>query len=205
MRKLNRRSHIVTIISVLLVIIGLVVTLFFKDANELITLITTLTAIVGAFAVYIQIRKSKIVDQSSFTIEISKYFYEIPEISDLVHKLGKSSDVDGVEYQIKQSERQLVIKYLNYIKTLATLLESKVITVETLNNVFAYEFFMILNNKSLQELEIRQFAAFYYDIFEMYEKWSTYKQKLGEEIPCEDTALSNLPEYKEYFGKGGSK
>lgn len=202
MRKINRRSYIITVISVILVIIGVIVTFFFKDANELVTLITTLTAIVGAFAVYIQIRKSKIVDQSSFTIEISKYFYEIPEIADLIHKLGRSSDIEGKQYVVTQTERQLVIKYLNYIKTLATLLDSKVITIETLNNVFAYEFFIILNNKSLQDLEIRQFAPFYYDIFSLYKKWSHYKNKLGEEVPCNETSLTLVPEYQEWLSKG---
>ena len=70
------RSQIITIISLIIVFIALVVAYFFDATNKMVTITATITAVVGVFAVYIQIRKSKLIGQSSFTIEISKYFYE---------------------------------------------------------------------------------------------------------------------------------
>ena len=137
--------------------------------------------------------------QSSFTIEISKYFYEVPGLSDFVHKLSRASDVENSEYIVKQSERSILIKYLNYLKSISTLVEEKVISIETLNNVFAYEFFIILNNKSVQELELSPFAEFYLDIFELYSKWSAYRRKNGYDMLHDQNLLSDIDEYKAYI------
>ena len=203
--KRKGRSQIVTIISLILVFIALAISYFFDEASELVTITATLTAVIGVFAVYIQIRKSKLIGQSSFTIEISKYFYEVPGLRSLVHKLGRNIDVEHKEYVVKQSERPILIKYLNYIKTLATLVEEKVLTIETLNTVLAYEFFIVLNNKSVQKLEIAPFANCYYDIFELYYKWTEYRKKRNLEELSPTHALSNLKEYKEYIYKGEAK
>ena len=159
--KKKGKGQIGTIIGLFLVAIGVIVTLFFDNSGMIVSLIATLTAVIGAFAIYIQIRKS------SFTIEISKYLYEIPGLTEFIHKLGRSSDVDGVPYVVNQSEMPILIKYLNYIKTIAFLVEEKTVTIETLNNVLAYEFFIVINNKSVQELEIKPFADYYHDIFEL--------------------------------------
>ena len=89
---------------------ALIIAYFFDTDSKLVTLTATLTAVVGVFAVYIQIRKSKLIGQSSFTIEISKYFYEVPGISPLVHKLGRAADVEDSEYVVKESDHSVLIK-----------------------------------------------------------------------------------------------
>ena len=199
--KRKGRSQVITIVSLIIAFIALSIAYFFDEATKLVTITANITAVVGVFAVYIQIRKSKIVEQSSFTIEISKYFYEVPGISDLIHKIGRASVVDDSEYVIKTEDRQTLIKYLNYLKTVATLVEDKVIDIYTLNNVFAYEFFIVLNNKSVQKLELGPFAKFYTDIFELYFKWSKYREKKGFENVHNKNLLSDMKEYKDYIEK----
>lgn len=195
------RSQIITIISLIIVFIALVVAYFFDATNKMVTITATITAVVGVFAVYIQIRKSKLIGQSSFTIEISKYFYEVPGLADLVHKLGRASDVDDSEYVIKQKDKPVLITYLNYIKTVATLVEEKIVDVETLNNVFAYEFFIVLNNKSVQQLELELFPEFYLEVFELYLKWDKYRDKKGFEKIHGMNLLSDSSVYKKYINK----
>lgn len=195
------RSQIITIISLIIVFIALVVAYFFDATNKMVTITATITAVVGVFAVYIQIRKSKLIGQSSFTIEISKYFYEVPGLADLVHKLGRASDVDDSEYVIKQKDKPVLITYLNYIKTVATLVEEKIVDVETLNNVFAYEFFIVLNNKSVQQLELEPFPEFYLEVFELYLKWDKYRDKKGFEKIHDMNLLSDSSVYKKYINK----
>ena len=202
--KRKSRGHLISIIGLILVFIGVAVSSFFDVTGAIVTLVATLTAVIGAFAVYIQIRKSKLIGQSSFTIEISKYLYEIPGLTDFVHKLGRASDVEKREYVIKEEDKKILIKYLNYIKTVSVLVEEKTITIETLNNVFAYEFFIVVNNKSVQETEIQPFHECYQDIFQLYDKWTTFLRRHKMEVLHEEHSLSELPEYKAFF-EGGVK
>ena len=198
MRRKSKFS-LVTILGLILVFIGVIVSFFYDEDGIMVSLIATLTAVIGAFAIYIQNRKSKLIGQSSFTIEISKYLYETPGLTEFIHKLGRASDVEGEPYVVTQKDRPLVIKYLNYIKTIAFLVDEKTVTIETLNNVFAYEFFIVVNNKSIQDLEIKDFAECYYDVFDLYDKWTKYLIKHKKKILHNKFALSNMSEYKKYF------
>lgn len=201
MRRRTGKNQIVTIVSAILIFIGLVVSFVVKDASQTLTLITTLTAVVGAFAVYIQIRKSKLIGQSSFTMAISHYFYEVPGMTEFVHKLGRAVDVDDTEYVVTKKEKCTLIKYLNYLKTMATLVDQKVITINTLNSVFAYEFFVVVNNKSVQKLELIPNYDKYYDVYELYHKWYNFRLKHGQAIIGEHSLLNNTTEYKNMYSK----
>ena len=202
MRKRNiNKNHIITIVSAILVLIGIVVSVYLRGTNKTLTLITTLTAIIGAFAIYMQIRKSKLIGQSSFTMAISQYFYDVPGMTEFVHKLGRATDVDNKEYVVTKKDKTTLIKYLNYLKTMATLVNQNVINIETLNSVFAYEFFIVVNNKSVQKLELTTNNSKYMDIYELYHKWHKYRVKHHLEIMCEESALNTTSEYKKVYSK----
>lgn len=199
MRNQKIRSQLVVIIGSVLVFVGLIMSLLFNRLDKTITLITTLTAVIGAFAVYIQIRKTKHVEQSSFTIEISKFFYEIDEISEIEHKIARSIDLDHADYVITKEDMPALLKYLNYVKTLASLIDSKVVTIETVNNVFSYEFFAVLHNPSVQKIEIIPFEYCYHDVFELHKKWIEYCRKNNINICREEYSLEKLEVYQNYF------
>lgn len=204
MKKKTGKGQMVTIVSLMLVFVGVIVSFFFDTSNEIIETITTITAVISAFAIYIQIRKTKSVGQASFTIEISKYFYEVPGMAGFIHKFGRSNYSYNKSYIVTNEDQPILIKYLNYIKTLATLVKENVVTIQTLNNVFAYEFFVVLNNKSVQDIEIIPFEKFYHDIFDLFDAWQTYRVKHGFEILHEEDSLGNLDVYQNYI-KGGNE
>ena len=203
MRK-SRNQSITKVTCCTIFLIGLIMLFVFEESGKILSLVATLTTIIGVFSIYIQMRKSKLVGQSSFTIEISKYLYELPDIPDFIHRMGRSSDIDNVEYVVSESERRLLVKYLNYLKVLSALVKEKTVAVETLNKVFAYEFFIIVNNKSVQDMELRPFCKHYEDVFRLYYKWTSYLNSHNLAVLHEESALSNTPEYQAYI-EGWSK
>lgn len=198
--KKQRKSYIALFISGIIVLIGIIVIFLLEESGKFIRLFATLSTVIGVFSVYIQIRKSKLVGQAAFTIEISKYLYELPELPDFIHRLGRSSDVMNVEYKVSEEERTILIRYLNYIKTIAALVKEKAVDIETLNKVFAYEFFIIINNKSVQEMELIPFSHCYHDIFYLYNEWTTYLNKHGFETLHDESALLLVDVYQDYIG-----
>ena len=126
-------------------------------------------------------------------------FYEIPELAQMARKIGKELDINNKSYVFKKTDLPILIKYLNYMKTICSLVEGNVVTIETLNNFLAYEFFSVINNKSVQKLEIVPFAHCYHDIFVLYDKWSRYRKKHKQTILCEEQSLDNLLEYQEFI------
>lgn len=194
-----RRNRVAFVLSLAILFIGLVILFVFKNSGRIITLIATLTTVIGVFSIYVQMRKAKLVGESSFTLEISKYLYEFPDLPAFIHKLGRASDIEDTEYVVSVNERTILIKYLNYIKTIAALVKEKTVEIETLNKVFAYEFFIIVNNPSVQDMEFKIFPQYYEDIFLLYYQWTHYLLSHDIEILHDEHALSNLPQYKEYI------
>ena len=130
--KKQRKNYIPLFISGIIILIGIVIIFLLEESGKFIRLFATLSTVVGVFSVYIQIRKSKLVGQAAFTIEISKYLYELPELPDFIHRLGRSSDVMGIEYKVSEDERMMLIRYLNYIKTVAALVKEKAVDIDAM-------------------------------------------------------------------------
>ena len=79
------------------------------------------------------------------------------------------------------------------------MVDENVVDIATLNNVFAYEFFIVLNNKSVQKMEIEPFSEFYLDVFELYDKWTKFRKKKNFQGMYENSLLSDTNAYKKYI------
>ena len=71
-----RKSKIVTIISIFILSIGLFSTLILEDgiANRIAEIVTVITAVIGAVALFLQFQRDKDINESSFMLEFWKTF-----------------------------------------------------------------------------------------------------------------------------------
>ena len=63
-------------------------------------------------------------------------------------------------------------------------------------------FFIITNNKYIQEKELVPQREFYKGIFYLYEEWSNYKRRTNQPIINEEESLEKVNEYNSYVLKG---
>ena len=66
-----------------------------------------------------------------------------------------------------------------------------------MDNIMAYRFFIIVNNKQVQNNELVDYATNYRGTYYLYDKWFKYEKKRGLPVPLENEGLHLTKNYEE--------
>ncbi len=196
------RKNNIYYIYAFLIIMFLVLSLFLEDkiGSRIITVVTVSTAALGAISIFIQYKRDKDVNQATFTLEYAKYFHSLNKVEEVMaalddYRLGKRDSLEKINYQG-------LVNYLVWCEELATLYQKNVIDIESVDNIFSYTFFLVTNNKYVQEKELCPQAEFYKGIFYLHKKWTDYKKATNQPIINEKESLDKVKDYLLYTKKG---
>ena len=187
---------------IFIIVLVLISTLLLKDtiASRVTTVITLSTAVIGAGALFVQYKRDKDVNQASFIVEYAKYFYSLKETEDTMmildeYRLGNKKLVNKLSYTG-------IVNYLFWCEELSSLVQKNVVDIDTIDNLFSYTFFLITNNKYIQEKELIPQAEFYKGVYYLHKKWSSYKEKTNQPLINSEENLNKVSFYEEYAKKG---
>ena len=193
---MKKREVVITYSLMALLCVAIVIGSFFGDIGEIIsTIITSITAIISAIAVYVQMRKDAKITQAEFLLEFSKVFYSYEGAQQLEDKIDRCAE-KGVLYEYTTDDYELLNDYLLWVEGLASMVVNKTFSIKLINNLYNYRFFMVVNNPSIQSHELGRFAEYYKDIFILHKKWTEFRKKNGQKILEEKYDLSKLPNYE---------
>lgn len=169
-------------------------------ASRIATIVTISTAIIGASALFVQYKRDKEVHQASFILEYARYFYSLNKIDETMdfldkYRLGDKKDIDKIPYDG-------VLHYLTWCEELSIFVQKGILDIETMDNLFSYVFFLITNNKYIQELELVPQAEFYKGTFYLHKVWTDYKKNTKQPIVNEEESLNKVSNYLKYSKKG---
>ena len=196
-------ATIIMIFALLLFLFGCMV----LPMSDVATIITTITAIIGAFAIWFQMKRERDINEAEFIMNYNINFIENPEYVELEHKLEKykiavesGKNIHEMEDIITEENKQTVINYLVYHEALAVFVKKKVLAIDSIDDLFAYRFFLIMNNPEVQKKELCPEAQYYHGCFWLHKKWTEYRQKKGLYILLENTSLEKTDEYNKIIG-----
>lgn len=188
----NLKNSVLTI-ATMLIVIGIIISSFLTEYSSLIaTITTTITAVIGAVALFIQFKKDKEINKASFLLEVSKQFYETygcGKIFELIELSVVDSSIDLDKELSKISHMMDIENYLSWCMTLASLIGTNTITISDIDTFFAYRFFAIVNNKTVQDIELLKYHEDYPEVLMLYKEWHAYRIKHNKNIPFIETDL----------------
>ena len=160
-----------------LIIIILVLTLFLDSSlgSRVVTIVTLSSAVLGAISIFVQYQRDKNVNQASFILEYAKYFYSLNKTEETMMLLDKYRM--GDKTVTKKIDYSGIVNYLFWCEELSTLYQKNVVDIETIDNLFSYMFFIITNNKYVQNLELIPQSEFYKGTFYLHKEWTAYKKR----------------------------
>ena len=197
-----RKNKIITIISVLLLIASLVGSLFLNEAigARVANVITVITAIIGAIALFIQFKQDKTLNRAAFLLEYNKNFYSEYNLGPLFAELEKCSKDKNYVLDTKKWGKD-IISYLEWCEIFASMIERDAVDLYMFDNIMAYRFFLVTNNKYVQQAELVPDKRYYRGCYYLYDMWFKYEKKRGIDIPMEETALCFTEGYSEFVAK----
>ncbi len=189
-------------LAIFIIILLLASTLLLEEniGSRIVTIITVGTALIGAVALFIQYKRDKNISQATFILEYAKYFYSLNGVEDTMSKLDKYRL--GNKDIVKNLNDNGVINYLFWCEELSTLFQEGIIDFKTIDNLFSYNFFLITNNKYIQETELVPQAEFYKGIYYLHQEWTKYKKQTNQSVINPDESLDKVEIYSTYAKKG---
>lgn len=176
-------------IIVLTVVLWLMITTIFSGGGFR-DVVATIAAIVGAGAIWFEMRRSKDMAEGEFIINLNDSFLGSDDIKSVYRKLNSKEP-------ITEEDRISVVEYLTFFETIFILIERNVATLALVDDLFSYRFFLAINNHDIQNLELIRDAQYYKNIYTLDYRWKRYriKHKLALD---EDCLEEQHPQYLDY-------
>ncbi|MFK5883654.1 MAG: hypothetical protein QM489_04860 [Candidatus Izemoplasma sp.] len=181
-----------------ILIISYLVVLNWVEIDVLSTVFVTLGTIIGGIAIWIQLKRDKDLKEAEFLIMYNNTFLEIESFTRVEQVLESYLNGKSKKKDIEDLERQELINYLVYLEALATLIIKGVLNFKAIDNLFSYRFFLAVNNKVVQDLELVPDAEYYKGVYILHKKWTKYKLANNLKILALKTSLERVNDYNLY-------
>lgn len=170
------------------------------------------TAAVAAVVIIFQLKQEQVIqkrqqktEEAQFILEYNRSFIENHEMCMIENYLEQKITGDvSKEIESLHKNRQALINYLVYLSGIASCVHGENLEIEYIDDLFAYRFFLAMNNPEVQELELVSYAQFYRGCYQLYEKWIRFRRESGKykeniEIPLQETSLEKCRGYEKYL------
>lgn len=157
--------------------------------SKLSSFFTMMTTIVGFVSVFIEMKRSADIDECNFILDTFKHFTGDGNsgISIIFEKLDHLF-LSG-ENTITNDDRKHITQYLQFFEMLSCLIQKDSISIEDIDDLYGYTFFLATNCNIIQEMELNASKDYYEGIFKIYPKWLRYRINKKKSIPFVKTPL----------------
>ncbi len=207
-------------IAIAIIVIAYTIASFFIPVDSFSKRITTVTALISAVAFWLQFKRTERLNESNYIKDLNNQFITNKDMTHIEHELelyfnqyqDNTSDEKpaltdeeisklhlGLNVSRTSPECQSIINYLVYLESLAAIVANRVVHLEVITDLFAYRFFLAVNNPVIQECELLPYSEYYQGVFNLSETWSRQLKKKGSTIPMVQFCLSRQDaiDYKE--------
>ena len=138
------------------------------------------------------------IEEASFLLQYNQSFIQDSNMTEVENLLEAQAFYGRTEPIITDENRQKFVNYLVYLEGLAPLILRGILTLEHIDDLMAYRFYLAVNNPEVQEKELKRFAGDYRGCFKLYKIWTAYRKEKGYEIHQEETALDKWEDFEKY-------
>lgn len=151
-------------------------------------IIATATALVGALAIWFQMKRARDMEEGSFIVGLNESFLSSDGIRAIYRKLVSNTP-------LTEDDRVEIVEYLTFFETIYVLLERGLVEISVLDELFSYRFFLAVNNPDIQRLELICDAPYYKNLYALDYTWSTYRRKHGKTVQLEGSLAQCNQDY----------
>jgi len=187
--KTRKSYRVAFLISVF--VIGICLIFCLSDTGKIQQIIVTLTAVVGSIAIWFEMKRSKDMAVGEFITSLNESFNSNEDVKMLYKKLISNEP-------ITREDQLEVVEYLTFFETIFLLLRQDIISIDFLDDLFSYRFFVAVNNKDIQKLELIPDAKYYKNIYTLDYQWRIYREKHHKDVDNINSLRAKNKDYMDY-------
>jgi hypothetical protein len=194
------RNRSVFVIAFIVILLGYIFNITSDLLNEKLVdyfeILSALTALVGVYAIWYQLKRDKDINEAQFLIDLNSKFYENEAIMEVYSKCvsGQQAGSEGSPL-FTYADEPKVSQFFSFFGTINNLLERNILDLALIDKTFAYRYFVVANRKELQNVFLIPDAKYYRGNYKLYQKWYSYrKQKNMPIFGAENNLMERNPD-----------
>lgn len=146
------------------------------DESVLKEILIVVISLLAAVAALLQMQKNTALTTGGFILNLQEVYNGNSDF--LLIFLSCWEDFKGEERQCDLSEkRESIINYLTFFESIYIMMQEGCLNIQLLDELFGRRFFMVVNNKTVQDMELAVNSEYYTNIYKLYDIWKAYRIK----------------------------
>ncbi len=138
--------------------------------------LSLIVSFVSAFFVVIQLKDTKKIQEAEFILNLNQSFVDNEQYASVYTKLENRTGTEAPPTYIEISN------YLTFFETVYLLLKEEVITINVLDDLFGYRFFLAVHNEQVQNMKLVTSPKNFRNIYWLEKAWMSYREEQGLNI-----------------------
>ena len=185
-----------TIAYMLMIVLGLgSVYVSYRNGVDLIQVISLITAVLGVIMLGLEMYQSRKITEADFLAELNEAFVTNEDYKK-AYTLFESYDFENLpDIDLDNIH---ISNYLTFFEIFQLLIDRGTLTIDMLNNLFGYRFFIAVHNPYVQKKKLVKSPENFVNLYKLESEWMKYRKKLGQPVFHEEYSLEKVVDKEIY-------
>jgi hypothetical protein len=171
--KIPKRNVLIKSLVIVIILFGVLVPAFRES-------FVTIVSVLAALAVFIQIREGTEVSRAEFVIGLHDTYSNSEKFTDLFLQCWNNynSNISNEELEVylqQEGMDKVLLNYLTFFESIYLMKEQGVLKFDILDELFGRRFFIVVNNRVIQEFDLLKNYKYYLNVIYLYNDWKKYR------------------------------
>lgn len=184
-KSINKKSVVLLVCIIMLVATNSIMIVSSGDKDTMVdnfnAFISVGIQVLSAILIVVQLRDSRKAQQGEFIMNLNMSFVENDMYTHIYTELEKGDKAKLTRIEISD--------YLTFFESMFLLLQSGVINMKVLDDLFSYRFFLAAHNPIVQKEKLVDNPNNFRNIYHLEKMWMDYRKSLGLKIFREEDCL----------------
>ena len=195
----TKLSLMIILASIVLILLCIASIQYYRTGEEATVGIFSLAVtLIGTIFIAVELKNGQDVTCSEMLINLNNYFHDSDRLMK-VYQVLEDCEMEGdySDEKWKDVSSVEVAQYCTFFENLYMLNRHHIASIEDLDDLFGYRFFLFLNNPYIQEHYLLPTSSSYVQIFELYRIWTKHRRAESRDkttwtrsIPCAQYMIS---------------
>jgi len=188
--KMKRRAITRMYISILIILASFLLPVLYVKTNPfgletedaLVGIASIVITAISAIFIVFQLQDSESVTCCNMLAEMNLSFIENERMMFTYQKLEQCYRNPDFQFIVEDNDDKNsvhtsdLVSYFTFFEVLYEYIKHKVITINQMDDLFGYRFFILVHNKYIQENELYAVPSSYANVFQLYDIWLEYRR-----------------------------
>ncbi|MBE6701572.1 MAG: hypothetical protein E7582_06780 [Ruminococcaceae bacterium] len=184
-----------SIIYIIITFVGVGIIMFSTKNEAPIQIISLVAAILSVVLLGAEIYMSRKITEAGFLADLNTSFVTNEDYKK-AYSMFENYDFDSLPDL--DMENIHISNYLTFFEIFQLLIDRGTLTIEMLDNLFGYRFFIAVHNPYVQKMKLVKSPENFVNLYILEKAWIEHRKKKGSPIFHEEYALSNMIDKERY-------